>query len=319
MPASRLRRLAPLLIAGVCVVVAAGVLAGGLWLSHRHKQHYSAGSEPHTAGFPDAATTGVPTGTKLTRVPQDKTSGDGWAWNRYGWIQVQSDGATLTGLDVDGSIHSDKSGVTITDTRIRCTGENDWCLSIGSDTTVRDTEIGGQGDGHSFGKAAGVYSGGSGSGNVLQRLNIHNTSDGLRIDGGTTLEDSWVHDLIMGDPVDPGAHSDGVQSTGGANVVITHNRFETGNNCNVFVQWLSGQPNVSHYQVSDNLFLSGHRNDQQTSYGVCIYGQGVQGPVSVTGNTFSHGWQVAALTAPPETTLSANHFIDGAAASTSTK
>lgn len=316
---SRLRRSAPLLIAGSCVLIAALVLAGGFWLQSRHKQNYGpATSQAHTAGFPDAKTTGVPAGTKLTRVPEDVKSGDGWAWNSYGWIQVQSDGAKLTGLDVNGSIHSDKSGVTISDTRIRCTNENDWCLSLGTDSTVRDTEIGGQADGHTFGKATGVYSGGSSSGNVLQRLNIHHTSDGLRLDGGTTLEDSWVHDLIMGDSPDPSAHSDGVQSTGGANVVITHNRFETGNNCNVFVQWTSG-PQVSHYQVSDNLFVSGQRNAQQTSYGVCIYGQNVTGPLSVTGNTFSHGWQVAALTAPPETALSANHFLDGAAANTSTK
>lgn len=314
-----MRQSAPLLIAAVAVVVAALVLLVGFWLNDRNNSVPAPTSQPHTAGFPDASTTGVPAGTKLTRVPQDRKSGDGWAWNAYGWVQVQSDNVTLSGLDIDGSVHSTKAGLTITDTRIRCTGEHDWCLSLGTRSTVRDTEIGGQSDGHSFGPATGVYSGGTDSNNVLQRLNIHHTSDGLRIDGGTTVEDSWVHDLIMGDPADPTAHSDGIQSTGGANVSITHNRIETGNNCNVFVQWLSGNPAISNYQVTDNLFVAGARNGQQTSYGVCIYGRNVSAPIRVSNNQFSHGWQVAALTAPPEAVVSANRFTDGATANTSTK
>jgi len=309
---STVRRYLPLAVALVSVLVAAAALAVG-WHYHERNRHQQAAGNPRThSGFPDGSDTGVPPGTRLTRVPADRTSGDGWAWNKYGWVQVTAANARLSGLDIDGSLHSTVSGVTITDTRIRCTGENDWCLSIGSHTTVTDTEIGGQSDGHSFGKAAGVLSVGSDAGNLLQRLNVHNTSDGLRLDGGTRLADSWVHDLIMGDPADPGAHSDGVQSTGGGNVVIEGNRFETGNNCNVFVQWLAGQPPVTEYTVTGNYFGSGNRNGQQTSYGVCIYGSNVDGPVTVTGNVFSRGWQVGAATVPPAAVVSGNRYADGA-------
>ncbi|MEO6702933.1 MAG: hypothetical protein ABI140_05480 [Jatrophihabitantaceae bacterium] len=301
------------IIVGALLIVA-GVVAL-MVVKHRHQPtpHSTAIGAPRVrpGAFPDASTTGVPAGTQLRKVPEQLTSGPGWKWNPYGWVQVGSTNVTINGLDINGSIHSSFGGLTIQDSRIRCTGENDWCVSIASKTVVRDTEIGGQADGHTFGKATGVLSAGSGAQNVLQGLNIHNTSDGLRLDGGTELIDSWVHDLSMGDI--PDAHSDGVQSTGGANVSITGNRIESGNNCNVFVQWLSGQPEISHYQVGRNLFVSQNRNNQQTSYGVCIYGNGVQGPITVQDNTFSRGWQVGAVTAPPEASLSGNKYTDGSA------
>ncbi|MCW2540868.1 MAG: hypothetical protein JWN95_2593 [Frankiales bacterium] len=296
------------------VAIGIAVIVGSVIWRNTHRaateQKQTEQKQTAVSTFPASANTGVPAGVSLERVPQDVSSGPGWGWNKYGWVQITAPNAVIDGLDINGSLQSKFPGLQVKNTRIRCTGENDWCLAIASSTTVTDTEIGGQADGKTFGKATGVLSAGSDAKNVLKRLNIHNTSDGLRLDGGTVLEDSWVHDLSMGDI--PLAHSDGIQTTGGANVLISHNRIETGNNCNVFVQWLAGQPKISSYQVIDNLFVSGNRNQEQTSYGVCIYGEGVSAPVAITGNTFSRGWQVEAITAPPETTLGSNKYTDGA-------
>jgi hypothetical protein len=217
----------------------------------------------------------------------------------------------LQGLDINGSVNSGVSNVVIQNTRIRCTNEDQWCLSVGPHTVVQDTEIGGGANGSTFTAAIGVWSGGSSSGNVFQRVNIHNTSDGMRIDGGTTIVDSYIHNLVMGDSAAPGAHSDGIQSTGGSNVVVKHNSFQSGNNCNVFVQWLSGNEQIKNYTVTGNKFTAGNRNGEQTSYGVCAYGTGVPGPVAVTNNMFSSGFEVKAYTAPAGATVSGNTDFNG--------
>ncbi|MEO6702932.1 MAG: DUF4082 domain-containing protein [Jatrophihabitantaceae bacterium] len=250
---------------------------------------------------------GVPAGMVLKTVPGQLTSGTGWRWDGSA-VQVTGANAILDGLDINGPVHNSSNNLVITDTRIRCTGETQWCLSLGNNSRVVSTEIGGGANGTSFVAATGVWSGGSGAANVLDKVDIHNTSDGMRVDGGTTLTNSHIHNLSMGDI--PGAHSDGIQSTGGANVVLTGNVIETGNNCNVFLQWLSGNAAIASYKISGNTFVAGNRNGEQTSYGVCAYSPDVSG-VTITNNTFSHGFQVGPLTTPAGSTVSGNVYTDG--------
>ena len=49
-------------------------------------------SLPSRCGYPDATNTGVPAGTTLLRVPQDRTSGTGWTWDSHGWISTTDNG-----------------------------------------------------------------------------------------------------------------------------------------------------------------------------------------------------------------------------------
>jgi hypothetical protein len=245
----------------------------------------------------------------MRTVPGQLTSGPGWTWTGSA-LKLTGGNVTLNGLDINGPVQGSYANVTIQNSRIRCTGETQWCISLANNDKLTNVEIGGGANGTTFLAAIGVWSGGSGSNNVISGVNIHNTSDGLRIDGGTTLKNSYVHNLSMGDI--PGAHSDGVQSTGGSNVIISGNRFETGNNCNVFLQWLSGNPAISNYTITGNTFAPGNRNGQQTSYGVCGYSPDVSG-VSITNNTFAYGFQVGPFTAPSGSQISGNEYTDGKA------
>lgn len=266
---------------------------------------------PATSSKPVAAptTSGVPAGTSMRTVPGQVTSGTGWTWTGSA-LKLTGGNVTLSGLDINGPVQGSYSNVTIQNSRIRCTGETQWCISLGDHNKLINDEIGGGANGTTFVSAIGVWSGGSGSNNIINGVDIHNTSDGLRIDGGTTLMDSYVHNLIMGDSVDAGAHSDGVQSTGGSNVTISNNRFESGTNCNVFMQWLSGNPAITNYTVTGNTFTAGNRNNLQTSYGVCGYSPDVSG-VTITNNTFSYGFQVGPFTAPSGSSISGNKYTDG--------
>lgn len=266
---------------------------------------------PSTSSSPSTAPTssGVPVGTTMRTVPGQLTSGPGWTWTGSA-LKLTGGNVTLNGLDINGPVQGSFSNVTIQNSHIRCTGETQWCISLGDHNKLINDEIGGGANGSTFVSAIGVWSGGSGSNNIINGVDIHNTSDGLRIDGGTTLMDSYVHNLVMGDSVAAGAHSDGVQSTGGSNVTISNNRFESGTNCNVFMQWLSGNPAITNYTVTGNTFTAGNRNGLQTSYGVCGYSPDVSG-VSITNNTFGYGFQVGPFTAPSGSNISGNKYTDG--------
>ena len=91
----------------------------------------SSGGSASYSGFPDASTTGVPTGTTLTQVPAQATSGTGWRWDGNHTVVVTAPNTTITGLDINGSLTNTYPGVTIKNTRIRCTNENNWCLTLG--------------------------------------------------------------------------------------------------------------------------------------------------------------------------------------------
>lgn len=72
-----------------------------------------------------------------------------------------------------------------------------------------------------------------GPGNVISRTEIRKTSDGLRLDGGTTVVDSWIHDLVINQI--GGVHSDGSQTTAGSSpIVFQHDSIMGGTNDAVF-------------------------------------------------------------------------------------
>jgi hypothetical protein len=273
------------------------------------------------ATFPSAANTGVPAGTHLIAVPGDRKSGPGWRWNGVA-VQVTGADTTLAGLDINGAVRNSYSGLVVRDTRIRCTNENDWCVSLGAHSLVMDTEIGGGANGMTYGHAIGLWSGGSEAGNVIERVNIHHLIGDLRIDGGTTVADSYIHDLVMGDPVvdlATGAvstdnHSGGLMTTRGSNTVIRHNRFEGGNTANLFVQRdvTDTTQRIGSYLIENNLFVNVHKNDSDSSFGIDIEDKGIVGPIVARNNTFTRlGWTVGPVSLPPGSTATGNVYTDG--------
>jgi hypothetical protein len=266
---------------------------------------------------------GVPSGTTLRAVPTQVTSGTGWSSDGSGNVTVTSSGVTLDGLDIRGRVDVRAGSFTLKNSRIRCVGENDWCIALPAHSAIRNSEIGGGADGRTYGHAVAVWTGDSNAGNVIDGLLIHHQISGIRLDGGTTVTNSWIRDLPMGDPVknlvtgqvNYDDHSGGIMSTFGANVVLRGNRIEGGNTANVFVQHDvtdASAPTISNWLVENNDFVNVSKNGQVCSWGFRIEPTGVTSPVTVRNNTFTRGWQVTPYGVPSYTSRSGNVYTDGA-------
>jgi hypothetical protein len=66
-------------------------------------------------GYPDAETTGVPGNVPLKEVPSQVSSGPGWTFNSKGYVQVNGNGASLTGLLIPYNVVITASNVTLDD------------------------------------------------------------------------------------------------------------------------------------------------------------------------------------------------------------
>lgn len=264
--------------------------------------------------FPNGSNTGVPARTKLVDVPEQRTSGAGWKWESGGFVKITAKNTTLADLDIHGYVDNSFNGLTVRSSRIRCTGQTQAgaCITLGEHSSITDTEIGGGENGATFSKAFAVWSGGSAAGNSIVRVNIHHTVHGLHIDGGTTLADSYIHDLPMGDPGFETDHTDGVFIATGHNVVIKHNTFSSSNNAEIFVQdYDATAEGVGDLVITGNSFTNVQRNGQDASYGVAIENKSINGPITVSNNVFSRGWDVGPIEVPRSATYSGNTFTDG--------
>lgn len=153
-------------------------------------------SDAGPATRPGPTNTGVPAGTTLT--------------HRNGDIRLETAGETLDGVDLDGCIQVAAMNVTIRRTRIHCSGYYPVEVMTGGSLTIEDSEIDASDSG-------GIATSGIAFTNyTARRVNIHGSSDGFKADENVLIEDSWVHDLYLG----PDDHADGVQGTGGTNVVV---------------------------------------------------------------------------------------------------
>lgn len=166
--------------------------------------------------YPDETCTGVPSGTSLRRVPADVTSGPGWMWNGDGAIQVTVDGTVIDGLEVAGCISVEATGVTVRNTRAQCitTGSSPRARDpMSPRLTIEDCEV-------VCPDMDGTTAIGDRNINVY-RVNIHGCENGFDMDSDAEIHDSYIHDLHQSVI----AHTDGLQSAVGTNLVIDHNRF----------------------------------------------------------------------------------------------
>lgn len=255
--------------------------------------------------YPAASCTGYPAGTTLTKVPSQATSGTGWVWNG-GVVNATGNNVTISGLEISGGVDlTSYSGVTFKNSWVKCTGISDFCLTIGTSSTVVDTEVG---DSSSPNAAIGTWSGGPND--IFTRVHIHDTSDGMRIDGGTTTTDSYIHTLSY--PSFPGAHSDGSQTTADAlpttPLIFTHNTVQGGNNDGLFFQSGTTVTIQNNYLVFDN------RAGENTSFGLGFYN--VTGPITIKDNVFDNAFGAATSIYtysgwPAGTVTTGNHLVNG--------
>lgn len=189
------------------------------------------------AGWPDAASTGVPAGTVL------RPSGS---------ITVTRAGTVLDSLLIDGCVDVKAADVTIRRSKIRCGRPTTAVRNISDGPLlIEDVEIDGRG---AVSAAVGF------SNYTLRRVNIHNVIDGPRLGSNTTVVDSYIHDLAR----IPNSHNDTLQTTGGRNIVIRHNtllpyRSATRDPMNAaFMLGTTSSPQLQDILVEDNYVNGGN-------------------------------------------------------------
>lgn len=199
-------------------------------------------------GFPDASSTGT-TGA-LTAVPGSATSGTGWAWDADDFlVLVNGAAATVSGLDIDGSVFITGAGATLENCHVK--GNSFAAVMVqAADVTVQDCEIEKEA-GYLLGLKGIWFDDGGENGQAL-RNNIHSVEDGVYIsDTGVLVEDNYIHDLAVAS-ADP--HYDGIQGdTGAGGATIRHNHVDIGITQNACV----GVANVDGATIDDNLLKGG--------------------------------------------------------------
>ena len=137
--------------------------------------------------------------------------------------------------------------MTIRNTRVRgaCTNV---IQNNSTGLVVQDTEI----DGLSAGSVPNGEAIGWSSYTAL-RVNIHGTGDGLRANGGVTIQDSWIHDLYECGV----CHNDGIQLTEGSGVLIKHNTISNSHSQTSAILIKGDQGSISGVTVDGNLLAGG--------------------------------------------------------------
>jgi len=178
-------------------------------------------AKPSACGYPDESTTGVPSGTDLVRVPEDVSSGKGWHYDPRGWIEIDGDGVTLSGITTTKNVNVTGPNATIKNSRIIVSGES-FGVSVrrAKNVTVQDNEIAGPTASGSKRLMVGVkdiYA--DSDGLKVVGNDIWNTATGVQMDVGL-IEDNYIHDLGY----TSGDHVNGTTSNGGSRqLTIRHN------------------------------------------------------------------------------------------------
>jgi Right handed beta helix region len=225
-------------------------------------------STPHLCGFPDATNTGAPAGMALKIVPDQVSSGPGWHYDPRGWVEVDGDGAVLSGLYIPYNLDISASNVTIFGDRIMNSGPSSFGISLRhtQNVTIENSDIyapNGDGDRLMVG-IKDIY--GDSTNTTILRNNIWYTSTGVQIGEGQ-IADNYIHDPGFR----PGDHINGITSNGGRTTPLTveHNtvfvNFAQSDAISLFEDYGIQANRV----ISDNLLAGG----AYTIYG----GQGSKG------------------------------------------
>jgi Right handed beta helix region len=192
-----------------------------------------------TASAPAPSTT-----TSTTPAPTSSATAPTGNWPSASSTGFQHTGVSLSPFACTGSVTEISTPGTVIDSkaigcgilinadnvtisRSRVTSGADIAIRTADGrrgATISDTEIVGQ---------PGCIAGIGYEGWTALRVNIHGCGDGVRIETGSTLQDSWIHDfwdgMKNGVRIDT-PRNDGAQSTGGSNMTIRHNRIDNPHN-----------------------------------------------------------------------------------------
>ena len=139
-----------------------------------------------------------------------------------GDLDINTAGYVLQNTEVDGciTIGANADNVTIRNVLVKSSGCF-WLINTHSGATglqIIDTELDGMDNP--------VNDAGIGGDNyTATRVNVHNTIDGMKVGYGTTVQDSYIHDMHATST----SHNDGIQSLGTIGLSIEHNTiFDSG-------------------------------------------------------------------------------------------
>jgi hypothetical protein len=161
---------------------------------------------------PDASNTGVPPGVALAVVNQDVT--------------ITQDGTVIDAQDIHGFLVVKASHVTIKRSIVRggvATANGDGIrLASGTDILIEDVEV-------ALAYPSAYLDGVAGSNFTVRRANIHGGVDGMKLGSNSTVECSYIHDLVTfaSDPNQGGGptHNDAIQILSGSTIRIVNNQL----------------------------------------------------------------------------------------------
>ncbi|MCB2177402.1 MAG: right-handed parallel beta-helix repeat-containing protein [Actinomycetales bacterium] len=188
-----------------------------------------------SGAFPSASNTGVPAGVSLTTYTGPST-------------------ITAAGTVIDGKlvtkplvIAASASNVTIRNSKISAEGY--WLVlndAGAKNLQIIDTELDGKGNASGDAAVAGYNY-------TLTRVNIHGTVDGLKLGANVTVQDSYIHDLVMTSD----SHNDGMQSLGSDDVLIRHNTIIIGKGSTSAILLSTGSGAQRDFTIDSNLVGGG--------------------------------------------------------------
>jgi hypothetical protein len=163
---------------------------------------------PSRCGYPDATNTGVAKGLTMHRVPQDVTSGPGWAGDSRGWLDVRGDNAVVENLIVSGSIEIYGTNDTIRNNISVVTGDT-WAIAFrhSTNTTISNNQIGVMGATRLGVGIKDIY--GDAVNPQVLRNNLQNVDTGVQMGQGL-IEGNYIHDMGL----ETGDHINGITSNG---------------------------------------------------------------------------------------------------------
>jgi hypothetical protein len=198
---------------------------------------------PPRTGKPVASNTGVVRGTALKVVSGNQTFGS------------SANGQTVSGKDFHGYVRVTGSHITFRDCVFHggTPGGNNALLDTSNSAgpiTVRDSEFVPT-------KPAATIDGLWLKNTTVSRINVHGTVDGIKADSGSTIRDSYIHDMqwFADDPNQGGGstHNDAIQILNGSGIAIDGNNLATaGKDPNSAIQITQDFGPTSHVTITDN-------------------------------------------------------------------
>ena len=225
-------------------------------------------ANPCPGAKPDATNTGVPPGVALMTVNQD--------------VVVSQDGTVIDAQDIHGFLTIKASHVTVSRSIVRghATSATTAIIRVdsGTDITIEDVEI--------AAAAPSVDVDGLSAQNVVaRRLNIHGGVDGMKLGSNSTLECSYVHDLVSfdSDPNQNGGptHNDAIQILSGTTIHIIGNQLVAAMDQNSAIQITEDFGVVSDVHIESNWADGGG-----CTYNFSHKGQASLGDLHTKGNRF---------------------------------